>query len=56
MDGTTIRGRAPRENVVEDVLRYHVYYRKSENLTALKLSSQCPLVLLVKEGWEVKLM
>jgi len=54
MKGKTIRGREKRKNVVEDVLRHHVYYRQSENLTALRL--QCPLVLLVKVGREVKLM
>jgi hypothetical protein len=55
MNGTTVRGRG-KKNVVEGVLRHNVYCRKGENLRALKLPSQCPLVLLVKVGWEVQLM
>jgi len=54
MKAATVRGRRKWKNVVEDVLRHHVYYRKSGNLRDLKL--QCPLVLLVKVGWEVELM
>lgn len=32
--------------------RHCSVYREKENFTALNVTSKCPLVLLVKLGWE----